>query len=249
MSSKSVVNISNRNEVLDTIKEYVHTEMVFKDEAMDKMIAKAESMYNPNMSDSEKKELQSIIDNCYKIQNEYDSMLLLEIKRSKGQVDNYGVPTSFNMDNVVFDNSFKEHCLSLVKSICKDEGEDLSEDEFITINEAVIKSCLPIMLEELRKFMGEQFQRSINRLMNILDDSVLPTTKYNFNTLEECAVHYYNLKKYGYYSSYRKAWRDAVDRGCTYTSDRIKITDFKQLERALERVRELGKEEELKLIS
>ena len=79
MSSKSVVNISNRNEVLATIKEYVPTEMVFKDEAMDKMIAKAESMYNPNMSDSEKKELQSIIDNSYKIQNEYDSMLLLEI--------------------------------------------------------------------------------------------------------------------------------------------------------------------------
>ena len=247
MSSKSVVNISNRNEVLDTIKEYVHTEMVFKDEAMDKMIAKAESMYNPNMSDSEKKELQSIIDNCYKIQNEYDSMLLLEIKRSKGQVDNYGVPTSFNMDNVVFDNSFKEHCLSLVKSICKDEVEDLSEDEFITINEAVIKSCLPIMLEELRKFMGEQFQKSISRLMNPLDDSVLPTTKYNFKTLEECAVHYYKLKDYGYYSSYRKAWRDAVARGCTYTSDRIPITDFKKLERAIERVRDLGKEEVYKL--
>lgn len=174
-------------------------------------------------------------------------MLLLEIKRSKGQVDNYGVPTSFNMDNVVFDNSFKEHCLSLVKSICKDEGEDLSEDEFITINEAVIKSCLPIMLEELRKFMGEQFQKSISRLMNTLDDSVLPTTKYNFKTLEECAVHYYKLKDYGYYSSYRKAWRDAVARGCTYTSDRIPITDFKKLERAIERVRDLGKEEVYKL--
>ena len=249
MSSKSVVNISNRSEIIDSIKEYVNTEMVFKDVAMDKMIAKAESMYNPNMSDSDKKELQSIIDGCYKIQNDYDSMLLLEVKKSKGQVDNYGIPTSFGMDRILIDDNFKEHCLTLVKSICKDEGEDLSEEEFITINEAVIKKCLPIMIDELRKFMGEQFQRSINRLMNILDDSVLPTTKYNFNTLEECAVHYYNLKKYGYYSSYRKAWRDAVDRGCTYTSDRIKITDFKQLERALERVRELGKEEELKLIS
>ena len=115
MSSKSVVNISNRSEIIDSIKEYVNTEMVFKDVAMDKMIAKAESMYNPNMSDSDKKELQSIIDNCYKIQNDYDSMLLLEVKKSKGQVDNYGIPTSFGMDRILIDDNFKEHCLSLVK--------------------------------------------------------------------------------------------------------------------------------------
>lgn len=248
MSSKSVVNISNQSELIDTIKSYVEEELVFKSDTMDKLIAKAESMYKPNMTDADKLGLQSIIDDAIKIQNDYDSMLMLEVKKSKGEVDNYGIPVSFGMDKVPYDDSFKEGVLGFVKSIVKEETKDLSEDEFIKINQAIIKKVLPLMFEVIRQHFGDSFQRSINRIKELMSDSELPTTIYHFETLEQCAVHYSNLAHYGHYSSKRDAWRDAVKREVTYSKNKVKISKFQDLERALERVRDAHKQDEYGLI-
>ena len=96
--------------------------------------------------------------------------------------------------------------------------------------------------------MGNAFQERINTIKELMSDSELPTNEFYFKNLEEASVHFANLHTYGHYKSKRDAWRDAVNRGVTYSSNQIKVKNFKQLEKALERVREWGKEEDYGLL-
>ena len=69
----------------------------------------------------------------------------------------------------------------------------------------------------------------------------------HYNSLEECSADYIKMKEDGHYKSYRQAWRDAVVRGVTTNDkygDKVKLKEYKQLERAYERIKDLGKEED-----
>ena len=248
MSSKSLVNTSNQSELLKVINEYVDDKVVMKSDAMESIIKRAEELYHPNMSESEKEDFNKLIANCEKLQNDYDAMLLHEIKKSKGKVDNFGIPTSFGMDRIPNDDSFKYQILDLVKTISKDSGENLTENQFIEIHETLIREVLPLAFDVIRIKMGKAFQTRINAIKWLVMNSELPTTEYHFETLEKASVHFANLHAYKHYDSKRDAWKDAVKRGVTITSKNVQVNIWKQLERALERVREWGKEEELGLI-
>ena len=75
--------------------------------------------------------------------------------------------------------------------------------------------------------------------------------KYHYDTLEEIAVDYANMTTKERYANRREAYRDAVDKGITYTSKYGKkepLKKWKQLERAYDRVIDASKEEELGLL-
>ncbi len=97
--------------------------------------------------------------------------------------------------------------------------------------------------------IGEIFQKKIRDSKELYEKSLLKSdVQYHYDTLEECSADYYNKKNNGEYTTYRNAWKDAVKKGITYThkksGNKIKLQDWKQLERALERIRDLGKEED-----
>ena len=249
VKSQSVVDTSNQSELLKVISKYVDDKVVMQSNAMDLIIKKAEELYHPEMSESELDTFNKLIADCERIQHNYDSMLLNEIKKSKGKVDNYGIPTSFSMDKeVLFGEAFKHQILDLVKTITKDSGENLTENQFIELHETLIREVVPLTFDVIRIKMGKAFQERINTIKELMSDSELPTNEFYFETMEKASVHFANLHKYGHYKSKRDAWKDAVNRGVTYSSNQIKVKNFKQLEKALERVREWGKEEELGLL-
>ena len=249
MSSKSLVNTSNQSELLNIIKEYVENEIVYSPKRMEATLKQAKELYYEyNVSDSQKEELLGIIDRLEEIQNVFDTNLMHAVKDSKGKVDNYGIPTSFQLDKVPYTKSFKDDILKLVKTILNEQNEDLTEEEFLEINEAIIKDVIPLTMNAMGKEIGDSFQYRINKIKWLMMNSELPTTEYHFDTLEKASVHFANLHAYEHYDSRRDAWRDAVLRGVTTTKHHIQVDSWKQLERALERVKEWGKEEELGLI-
>ena len=193
MSSESLVNISNQSELLKVINEYVDDKVVMQSNAMDLIIKKAEELYHPEMSESELDKFNKLIADCERIQHNYDSMLLNEIKKSKGKVDNFGIPTSFSMDKeVLFGEAFKRQILDLVKTITKDSGENLTENQFIELHETLIREVVPLTFDVIRIKMGKAFQTRINAIKWLVMNSELPTTEYHFETLEKASVHFAN---------------------------------------------------------
>ena len=100
------------------------------------------------------------------------------------------------------------------------------------------------MAEDLTKKWTEfakQIQDDMNSMNLDLDYPI------HYNSLEECSADYVKMKADGHYKSYRQAWRDAVTRGIT-TNDKlgnkVPLDSWVQLETALERIRDLGKEED-----
>jgi len=247
MSSKSVSNIS-KSELDKLVKE----ELVFKVDAYEQLLARVEVLAQNPLSDKEVIEMKSLIAEVEELKTKYDMMIYNELKKSNGRVDNFGIPISFNFESGVpiflESKDTRKIVGGIIGRITKEQQEDLSDEEFKTLNVQVLDVVIPMMYESMGKHLGDMFQKSIGRMKDLIDDSVLPTNKFHFKTLEECAVHFSNLAHYGHYPTKRSAWRDAVKRGITYSKNRIKISKFQDLERALERVRDAHKQKELGLL-
>ena len=173
------------------------------------------------------------------------------LQKSKGKVDKYGNPIAMRWNEIEQELSSKLHTvetreklrLILLKKNINPEGIE-------QVLDAIIKQ-LPKILNIFGETIGKEFQTQIRDIDDLIDKAILKSdVQYHYNTLEECSVDYLKKKQAGEYSSKRQAWRDAVDRGITYTDKKgkkVKLKNFMQLERALERIRDCNRQDEFGL--
>ena len=186
--------------------------------------------------------------------NELKELVFKELQKSNFKVDKNGVPITYKDE--LYDGTGR-----LEQSMIEEWPSRMKETLYPKLVELGIKDdemdwalaeCMRVMAPMLRELVdkaygikwtevAKQIQDDMNSMNLDLDYPI------HYNSLEECSADYIKMKEDGHYKSYRQAWRDAVVRGVTTNDkygDKVKLKEYKQLERAYERIKDLGKEED-----
>lgn len=174
---------------------------------------------------------------------------------SKG-VDKYGIPKDigFNTEVEAFKNNSEavDEFMQIVDELLDEQG-DVPKDKYQEVRDYMMSIVLPKAFDVVGEFVGKEFQKEFRKIDDLMDKCIVKDDiKYHYDTLEEIAVDYANMTTKERYANRREAYRDAVDKGITYTSKYGKkepLKKWKQLERAYDRVIDASKEEELGLIT
>ena len=186
--------------------------------------------------------------------NEMKELVFKELQKSNFQVDKNGVPITYK-DELYDGTSRLEQSMieewpsriketiypKLVEMGLKDEEMDTALAQFMNL-------IAPMMREIVEKAYGIKWKEFASKIKDDFDSMNLELDyPYHYDTLEECSADYVKMKDGGHYKSYRMAWRDAVSRGVTINDklgNKVPLKEYKQLERAYERIKDLGKEED-----
>ena len=173
------------------------------------------------------------------------------LQKSEGKVDKYGNPIAMGWNEIKQELSSKLHTVEVREKLRLILSKKAINPKLIEKTIDSLTKQIPIFLNVIGEYVGKKIQAEIRDIDDLIDKAILKSdVQYHYNTLEECSVDYLKKKQAGEYSSKRQAWRDAVDRGITYTDKKgkkVKLKNFMQLERALERIRDCNRQDEFGL--
>ena len=186
--------------------------------------------------------------------NEMKAKVYEELLKSDFKVDKNNIPISYKDELYETTNRMEKRMIEefpqRIKGYLYDKLVELGvkDDEIDFKLTELMQYFAPKIRELIEKAYGikwVEFAQDIQDDMNSMNlDSEYPI---HYETLEECSADYVKRKLNGDYSTMRNAWKDAVLRGVTYNhkkDGKVKLDSWKQLERAYERIKDLGKEEE-----
>ena len=186
--------------------------------------------------------------------DEMNELVFKELQKSKFKVDKNGVPLSYKDElyesTARMEQSVIEEWPKLMKAKLYDKLVEmgLSDEEMDTALVQLMSAIAPKFREIWEKAYGIKWKEFASKIKDDFDSMNLELDyPYHYDTLEECSADYVKMKDDGHYKSYRMAWRDAVSRGVTINDklgNKVPLKEYKQLERAYERIKDLGKEED-----
>jgi len=260
--SKSYSEIDLTDDIKKVVSNHINESKLQKRGAeINRMLSALDNMQTDNIDvqakiDKCKKETLTLQIKHQKQVDEHLSKIASLVISSKG-TDKYGLPKDIGY--VEKTESFKADkdeidllITSIKEAIDESEYNDLTQDQLQEFIDYTLDKIIPKMIDEIGIQVGNEFQKDVRIIKDLAQDCTInDDIQYHYDTLEECAVYYANQTIQGLYPSRRNAYRDAVDRGITYTNkygQRVQLEKMKQLERAYDRVIDANKEDDLGLL-
>jgi len=180
--------------------------------------------------------------------NQIKERVFKELQKSNFKLDKNNIPLSYKDELYEGTARIEQRMIEEFPARMKDalydtlKEQGIADDEMDWALAELMKHIAPRFREIIEKAYGMkwvEFSRDITDNMNSMNlDSDF---KMHYETLEECSADYVLKTENGEYKKYRIAWKDAVDKGFTYTNkygDKVKLNHWKQLERALGRIKD-----------